>query len=70
MSKLFPSPDILLIPGGMGTRREMNNPRMLDWLRSSAEGAELVFVGLQWSADAGESRTTKWSKSYDASRCA
>lgn len=42
MSKLFPSPDILLIPGGMGTRREMNNPRMLDWLRSSAEGAELV----------------------------
>jgi transcriptional regulator GlxA family with amidase domain len=37
-----PRPDILLIPGGMGTRREMNNPRMLQWLRGHAERAELV----------------------------
>jgi transcriptional regulator GlxA family with amidase domain len=37
-----PRPDILLIPGGMGTRREMNNPRMLQWLRSQAEDAELI----------------------------
>jgi len=37
-----PQPDILLIPGGMGTRREMNNPRMLQWLRGHAESAELV----------------------------
>jgi len=35
-------PDILLIPGGMGTRREMNNPKMLHWLRCRAEGAELI----------------------------
>lgn len=37
-----PRPDILLIPGGMGTRREMNNPKMLHWLRCRAEGAELI----------------------------
>ena len=37
-----PRPDILLMPGGMGTRREMNNPAMLDWLRRNAEGAELI----------------------------
>jgi transcriptional regulator GlxA family with amidase domain len=37
-----PRPDILLIPGGTGTRREMNNPRMLQWLRRQAESAELV----------------------------
>lgn len=37
-----PQPDILLMPGGMGTRREMNNPGMLRWLRCNAEGAELV----------------------------
>jgi len=37
-----PRPDILLMPGGMGTRREMNNPGMLDWLRRNAKGAELV----------------------------
>jgi len=36
------SPDILLIPGGMGTRREMNNPRMLQWVRSQSEDAELI----------------------------
>lgn len=37
-----PQPDILLMPGGMGTRREMNNPAMLQWLRCRAEGAELI----------------------------
>ena len=37
-----PRPDILVMPGGMGTRREMNNPGMLEWLRHNAEGAELV----------------------------
>jgi len=37
-----PRPDILLMPGGMGTRREINNPGMLNWLRSNAESAELI----------------------------
>ncbi len=35
-------PDILLVPGGMGTRREMNNPKMLRWLKDRAAEAELV----------------------------
>src|ERR1700730_15990865 len=35
-------PDILLVPGGMGTRREMNNPGMLRWLKGRAAEAELV----------------------------
>jgi transcriptional regulator GlxA family with amidase domain len=37
-----PRSDILLMPGGMGTRREMNNQGMLDWLKRNAEDAELV----------------------------
>ena len=37
-----PRPDILLMPGGMGTRREMNNPGMLDWFRCNGESAELI----------------------------
>ena len=28
-----PRLDILVVPGGWGTRRELNNPVMLDWLR-------------------------------------
>ena len=28
-----PRLDILVVPGGWGTRRELNNPAMLDWLR-------------------------------------
>jgi len=28
--------DILVVPGGWGTRRELKNPVMLDWLRSRA----------------------------------
>ena len=37
-----PRPDIILVPGGMGTRREMNNPGMLQWLSRHAKSAELV----------------------------
>jgi len=37
-----PQIDILLIPGGMGTRREMNNPTLIQWLTERAGKAELV----------------------------
>ncbi|CAM9839820.1 unnamed protein product [Discosporangium mesarthrocarpum] len=33
---------VLLVPGGIGTRREMKNTAMLDFLRSQAEQAEWV----------------------------
>jgi transcriptional regulator GlxA family with amidase domain len=35
-------PDILLIPGGQGTRREMHNPALLDWIKQASVKAELV----------------------------
>ena len=34
--------DILLVPGGLGTRREVNNQSMLSWLKSKAEKAEYI----------------------------
>lgn len=34
--------DILIVPGGQGTRREMNNPAMVEWIASVSTGAELV----------------------------
>lgn len=37
-----PAPDILLIPGGLGTRREMHNRTLTDWIARRAEKAELV----------------------------
>jgi transcriptional regulator GlxA family with amidase domain len=37
-----PVPDILLIPGGLGTRREMHNHLLTDWIARRAEKAELV----------------------------
>lgn len=35
-------PDILLVPGGMGTRRELNNTRMIDWLKDRAAQSEMI----------------------------
>src|SRR2546430_857515 len=29
-----PPIDLLLVPGGWGTRREVGNPRLIDWLRA------------------------------------
>jgi len=37
-----PHPGILLVPGGQGTRREMNNPRLIEWIRAKAVNAELL----------------------------
>ena len=34
--------DILLVPGGPGTRREVDNQVMLDWLQGQSTGAEYV----------------------------
>lgn len=37
-----PAADLLVVPGGMGTRREMHNRPLLEWVRGAANGAELV----------------------------
>ena len=37
-----PAIDVLLVPGGIGTRREVNNPVLLDWLKERSKQAELV----------------------------
>ena len=33
---------MLLVPGGIGTRREVNNPVLLNWLKERSQQAELV----------------------------
>ena len=37
-----PAIDVVLVPGGIGTRREVDNPMLLDWLQQRAQQAELV----------------------------
>ena len=34
--------DILLVPGGEGTRKALENPALLEWLRNQAQHAEYV----------------------------
>ena len=37
-----PAIDVLLVPGGIGTRREVDNQVLLDWLKERSQQAELV----------------------------
>jgi transcriptional regulator GlxA family with amidase domain len=37
-----PQPDLLLVPGGQGTRKEMHNPVLIDWIKQVSLKAELV----------------------------
>ena len=37
-----PAIDILVVPGGMGTRREIDNPVVINWIRAVAGEAELT----------------------------
>jgi len=66
-----PPLDILVVPGGWGTRREFNNPVMLDWLRQRAAEVETLtsvctgsmLLGFAGLLD-GRHATTHW-KSLD-----
>jgi len=37
-----PAPDLLVVPGGWGTRQQMNHPPIIDWIKQTAANAELV----------------------------
>jgi transcriptional regulator GlxA family with amidase domain len=37
-----PQLDILIVPGGQGTRREMNNPTLINWIKECSQRTELV----------------------------
>lgn len=62
-----PPLDILCVPGGWGTRRELANPVMLSWLRARAEEVELttsvctgsMLLGVAGLLD-GRRATTHW----------
>lgn len=62
-----PPLDVLLVPGGQGTRKEATNPVVLDWLRKTAERCTWVTsvcTGSLLLAEAGIARgrrvTTHW----------
>jgi transcriptional regulator GlxA family with amidase domain len=37
-----PSPQLLLVPGGWGTRSQMHNPTLIEWIERSSRQAELI----------------------------
>jgi transcriptional regulator GlxA family with amidase domain len=37
-----PALDVLLVPGGQGTRREVSNPQLIAWIRKAGEAATWV----------------------------
>jgi transcriptional regulator GlxA family with amidase domain len=45
-----PPLDLLLIPGGIGTRAEIDNPAMLDWLKQRVPRAEVTMTVCTGSA--------------------
>ncbi len=39
-----PRLDLLLVPGGIGTRKEVDNPVLIEWLRARASDAEIAMT--------------------------
>src|SRR5262245_47236146 len=63
-----PQAEILIVPGGMGTRREMHNQALIDWIKDFSGKADLtisVCTGSLLLAKAGlldgVSATTRWA---------
>lgn len=63
-----PHLDILIIPGGQGTRRERLNERLLDWIASEHQTTELTtsvctgaFLLAERGVLAGRRATTHWA---------
>jgi transcriptional regulator GlxA family with amidase domain len=63
-----PAIDILVVPGGMGTRREIENPVVIDWIRTISGEAELTtsvctgsfLIAKAGSLGDGSKATTHW----------
>ena len=63
-----PALDVVLVPGGQGTRREVDNPVLIDWLKRIAPGlawTTSVCTGALLLCEAGLARgrrvTTHWA---------
>ena len=63
-----PPLDVVIVPGGMGTRREVSNPALIDWLRHTGERCRWVTsvcTGTLLLHEAGFARgrrvTTHWA---------
>ncbi len=63
-----PPLDILVVPGGQGTRSEVDNPVLLDWIAKAADGCTWVTsvcTGSMLLVEAGPARgrrvTTHWA---------
>jgi transcriptional regulator GlxA family with amidase domain len=63
-----PHLDILVVPGGMGTRREVGNPRLIGWIRQRAADASLTtsvctgsFLLAETGILQGRTVTTHWA---------
>jgi len=63
-----PELDVVLVPGGQGTRREVDNPVLMDWLRKVGPGCQWVTsvcTGALLLHEAGFARgrrvTTHWA---------
>lgn len=70
-----PPIDVLLVPGGVGTRTEVDNPAILDWLRRTApvcRWVTSVCTGVLLLHEAGPARghsvATHWSFEDDLER--
>ncbi len=49
-----PKMDILLIPGGYGSRAQLLNQPILDWIETEARGGRAPLVGLHRGAAVGQ----------------
>lgn len=63
-----PAADVLVVPGGMGTRTEVDNPALIDFIRRQGEAAEVVasvctgaFLLERAGFLAGKRATTHWA---------
>lgn len=63
-----PHLDLLVVPGGMGTRVEVANPRLIGWIKRRAAEAQLVtsvctgsFLLAETGMLAGKTATTHWA---------
>ncbi|MEV6671371.1 DJ-1/PfpI family protein [Streptomyces sp. NPDC051162] len=62
-----PPLDVLLVPGGKGTRREVSNPVLMEWIRTAAAGAAWttsVCTGALLLHEAGPARGRRVATHY------
>ncbi len=62
----LPSPEVIMVPGGYGTRPLLGDETLLSWLRGAHRTLAVDYLGVYGIAATGRGRDPRWTEGHDS----